>query len=79
MEDLIKENLKISGIQLEIMSERQLGVALDDFVLKEQRQAINGSVKETLRRQKNRRIKRERGKDKEGGLTFMITTTAAVR
>ena len=35
----MKENLNISGKKLEIMSERQLGVALDDFVLKEQRQA----------------------------------------
>ena len=34
VEDLIKENLEISGKKLEIMSERQLGVGLDDFMLK---------------------------------------------
>ena len=33
----MKENLEIFGKKLEIMSESQIGVALDDFVLKEQR------------------------------------------
>ena len=51
VEDLMKENLEISGKKLEIMSESQIGVALDDFVLKEQRQAINDNAEETLRRQ----------------------------
>ena len=63
------------------MSGRQLGVAIDDSVLKEQRQAINGNVKETLRRQHKRLIKRKRGKDKddqEGGTNFMIATVSAV-
>ena len=41
LEDIIKENLKISGKKLGIMSERYLGVALDDLVLKYQRRAIN--------------------------------------
>ena len=40
VEDIIKENLEISDKKLEIMSERQLVVGLDDFVLKEQSQAI---------------------------------------
>ena len=31
----MKDNLEISGKKLEIMSERHLGVALDDFMLKE--------------------------------------------
>ena len=64
------------------MSKRQLGVSLDDFVLKEKRQAINENVKETLRSKHKRLIKRKRGEDKddqEGGLTFMITTVAAVQ
>ena len=50
--------------------------------MKDQRQAINENVKETLRRQNKILIKRKRGKDKdeqEGGPTFMITTAAAVR
>ena len=34
VKDLMKENLEISGKKLEIMSESQIGVALDDFVLK---------------------------------------------
>ena len=59
VENLIKENLEISGKKLEIMSERQLGAALDDFVLKEQRQAINEAVEEMLRRQQKRLIKQE--------------------
>ena len=33
----MKENLEISGKKLEIMSESQIGVELDDFLLKEQR------------------------------------------
>ena len=40
VEGIIKENLDISGKKLEIKSERQLGLVLDDFVLKEQSQAI---------------------------------------
>ena len=41
VEDLIKENLDISGKKLEIVSKRQLGMALDDLLLKYQRQDIN--------------------------------------
>ena len=33
----MKDNLDISCKKLDIMSESQIGVALDDFVLKEQR------------------------------------------
>ena len=65
VEDLMKENLEISGKKLEIMSEIQLGGALDDFMLKEQRQAINDNVEETLIRQKKRLIKRKRGEDND--------------
>ena len=64
------------------MSERQLGVTLDDFVLKDQGQNINENVKKTLISQHKRPIKSKRGKDKDNqdvGLTFMITTAAAVR
>ena len=55
----MKENLEISDKKLEIMSKRQLGAALDDFVLKEQRQAINDNVEDTLRKQHKRLIKKE--------------------
>ena len=82
MEDKIKENLKISGKKIEIMSKRQLGVVLDDFVLKEQSQAIYETVEETIRRQQKRLMKRNRGKDKEEQEvrpTIMITTAAAVQ
>ena len=41
VKDIMKENPGITDKKLEIMSERQLGLALDDFVLKYQRQAIN--------------------------------------
>ena len=78
----MKKNLDISGKKLEIMSERQLGVALDDFVLKELSQAINENFNETSRRQNKRLIKRKRGEvkdEQEGGHTFMITTANAVR
>ena len=81
VEDLMKENLDISGEKLEIMSERQLGVALENFVFKEQRKNINENLQETLRRQHKWLVKMKREKDKndqEGGLDFMITTAAAV-
>ena len=77
VENIIKENLNISG-----KSKRQLGVALYDFVLKEQMQYINENSEEKFRRQNKSPIKRKRGKDnyeKEDEPTFMITTAAAVR
>ena len=73
VEDLMKENLRVSGKKLEIISDRHLGVALDDFVLKQHSQAINDNVKEKLRSQHKRRIKRKRGEDEdeqEGGTTL---------
>ena len=78
----MKANLEISGKKLEIMSERKIEVALDDFVLKEQMQTINENIEEVLRRQHKRQIKRKRGEDKgeqEVGPTFMIATVAAVQ
>ena len=63
------------------MSGRQLGVAIDDSVLKEQRQAINENVEDMPRSHHKRLIKRKRGKDKddqEGGTNFMIATVSAV-
>ena len=77
----MKEILGISGKNIEIMSERQLGVVLYDFVLKEQRQAINDNVEETLRSQHMRLIKKNRGEDKddqEVGPTFIISTNPVV-
>ena len=77
----MKENLEISGKKLEIMSERQLGVALDDLVLKKQRQAINENVGENLKKKNKRPIKRNVCEDKdeqEVRPTFMITVAAAV-
>ena len=82
VENLIKDNLEISGMKLEIISEKHLGVALDDFVLKEKRQDINKAVKETLISQQKRSIKFKRVRDKEeqeNGTNFMITTAAAVQ
>ena len=65
VDDLMKENLEISVKKLEIMSKRQIVVALDGFVLKEQRRAINKTVEEMLIRQKKRLIKSRIGKYKE--------------
>ena len=61
----MKENLEISGKKLDIVSESQLGVALDNFGLKDQRQGINDNVKEALRRKHKRLIKRNRGEYKD--------------
>ena len=65
MGDLIKENLKISGKRLEVMSKSQLGVALYDSVMKEQSQTIIETAEETLRRKQKSPIKMIRGEDKE--------------
>ena len=61
----MKYNLDISGKNLEIMSEIHLGVGLDDFLLKEQRRAINENVEEALKMQHKRLIKSNKGKDKD--------------
>ena len=64
------------------MSERQLGVALDYFVLKEQRQAINENFEEMPRRQNKRITKRKICEDKddqEVGPKFIIINDSAVR
>ena len=82
VEDLIKDNLDIFGKKREIMSKRQLGVALDNFMLKEQRHAINDTTNETFIRQQKSMIKSKRGKDKEDQEdrpTFMTTTDATVQ
>ena len=82
VEDLIKDNPEMSSKKLEIISKRQIGVALDYFVLKQQRQAINENFEETLRNQHKRLTKNKRGKDndeQEGGPTFMINASAAVQ
>ena len=61
----MKENLEIYGEKLGIMSERKLGVALYDFLLEEQMQAINTNVKETLIRRHKRLVKSNRGEDND--------------
>ena len=64
------------------MIESQLGVVLDDFMLKEKRQEFNETSKEMLRSQQKRLIKGNRGKDKEekeGRPNVMITAAATVR
>ena len=82
VEDIMKENLSISGKKQKLTSERKLGVELDVFVLKYQRQAIYENVKEMLRSHHKRLIKSKRGEDndeQEGRPTLMITTNAAMR
>ena len=56
-------SLPPTGKKLQIMSEMQLGLVLDDFVLKEQRKDINDNAEEPLRRHHKRLIKMKRGKD----------------
>jgi len=51
VEDLIQDNLEMADKKLEILDEKRLGFALDEFVTKEQRQAFNDNVAETLVRQ----------------------------
>ena len=75
-------SLPPTGKKLQITSEMQLGLVIDDFVLKEQRKAVNENAKGGLIRQHTMLIKRKRGKykdEQEVGPTVMITTAATVR
>jgi hypothetical protein len=48
VEDLVKENLANAEKKLEILSEQRLGLAVEDFVAKEQNKAFTEAMKESL-------------------------------
>jgi double-strand break repair protein MRE11 len=58
VEVLIKENLELSDKKLKILSEERLGIAVEDFVAKEQNKAFNEAMKECLGRQQKELIRR---------------------
>uniref|UniRef100_A0A7S4MXX5 Mre11 DNA-binding domain-containing protein n=1 Tax=Odontella aurita TaxID=265563 RepID=A0A7S4MXX5_9STRA len=80
VEDLVKENLELADKKLQVLDERRLGIALDEFVSKEQRQAIADTVEDELKRSQKELIRRKRDGDGNGeGGESKITTAAAVR
>jgi hypothetical protein len=58
VEVLIKENLDMEDKKLEILSEQRLGMAVEDFVAKEQNKAFTEAMQETLSKQQKKLIKR---------------------
>lgn len=61
IEDLAKEELENADKKLEILNEQRLGLALDDFVSKEQRLAIGDAMSEMLKKQQTKLIRRDSG------------------
>jgi hypothetical protein len=61
VEVLIKENLDMADKKLEILSEQRLGLAVEDFVAKEQNKAFAEAMEETLTKQQKKLIKRGQG------------------
>ena len=59
VEELVKENLEVADKKLEILSEKRLSTALDEFVSKESRQAMMEATSEMVSKQRNKLIQRE--------------------
>ena len=77
VEDLIAENLETSD-KLKILDEQGLGAALEEYVSKDQKQAINESVGDTLTQKTRHLIKRgKKGGDED--IENSIKTAAALK
>mmetsp|Transcript_10456 Transcript_10456/g.21453 ORF Transcript_10456/g.21453 Transcript_10456/m.21453 type:complete len:890 (-) Transcript_10456:291-2960(-) len=60
VEDLVNDNLASTDKKMELLNERQMALALDEFVNKEQRQAISDSTHDILK--KSQKQLKSRGK-----------------
>ena len=58
VEDLIKDNLRVADKKLEILDEKMMSSALDEFVNKGQAQAINEAVGHKLKQSQKKLIKK---------------------
>eukprot|EP00970_Alexandrium_tamarense_P003760 scaffold609_cov198-Alexandrium_tamarense.AAC.37 len=76
VEDLVNENLFNMDKKLELLTEREMGEALDDFVSKEQKQAIGDMAAIILR--KSQKTLTSRGK-KEGEDSIEVDNAATIR
>jgi len=82
VEDLIKENLDISDKKLQILNEQSLGIALEEFVVKEQARAIGETVQDILRvsqKQLNKRGSSSTNDNDGNKVGGVVTTSAGVR
>lgn len=82
VEVLIKENLDLADKKLEILSEQRLGVAVGEFVDKEQNKAFHDAMKETLTKQQKKLINRgevSRGDKEDDDDDGKVTSAADVR
>ena len=78
VEDLIAENLETSD-KLKILDEQGLGAALEEYVSKDQKQAITETVDDILNKKTKHLIKRGRAKGGEEDIENSIKTAAALK
>ena len=87
VEDLIEETLEMSEKKLELLDQHQLGLALDDFVVKELGQAIGETVDKLMDHQQTKLISRgieqeeefENSSNNNNNTNNKVTTANAVR
>ena len=84
VEDLIEETLEMSEKKLELLDQHQLGLALDDFVVKELGQAIGETVDKLMDHQQTKLISRgieqeEEYENSSNNNNNKVTTANAVR
>eukprot|EP00586_Coscinodiscus_wailesii_P016404 CAMPEP_0172493426 /NCGR_PEP_ID=MMETSP1066-20121228/24888_1 /TAXON_ID=671091 /ORGANISM="Coscinodiscus wailesii, Strain CCMP2513" /LENGTH=939 /DNA_ID=CAMNT_0013263609 /DNA_START=81 /DNA_END=2900 /DNA_ORIENTATION=+ len=77
VEDLVRDNLTTSDSKLEILQDQRMGLALEDFVVKEQRTAIDYTVEDILVHQRKTLVKR--GVEEDDNEKAKITSGAGVR
>lgn len=78
VEDLVKDNLAITKKKMDLLDEKKMSLALEEYVKKEQKKAIDDIANETLTKQQARLIKRGFGNDNNDD-NSKLTTVAAVR
>jgi len=78
VEDLIAENLETSD-KLKILDEQGLGAALEEYVSKDQKQAITETVDDILDKKTKLLIKRGKSKGGEEDIENSIKTAAALK
>lgn len=80
VEDLVKDTLINADQKLELLQEEKMGLALEHFVAKEQKQAIDNTVEDILMQQRQTLVRRGQGDD-DGNESVQnkITTKAGIR
>ena len=76
VEDLIKENLLVDDRKLEILDEKTMSVAMDDFVNRGQTTAILDAVGSKLKSSQKKLFKRSSAANEKGGGGVALPTSA---